>query len=351
VQSRVTAVISAGLLIVGATVARPQKVTQETIQLQRFGFTTGSCESRQTVQFLDDNRLLLSAPLVGNCDKSNWSSALNTQLTVIDLHGAVLATKARPDVYGIEAGPIGFAAVCTATSLELISSDLNTARVISTRPSKISPCSGIDGLSPSRTAISVRDFDENPKSGTLHRLIVATSDQPLAEQQISKPNFLAGITDSGYGVCVEHEGCAQLTVDGKVWAGRGGDGRGLFLSPNQMLLPLEPGDKVLMLRFPDGRRERVADLRGLAPPNVDNPSVQISAVVPRRILYAATGCYIGDFDDCYAFTIGRVVMLDPQTHQTLFKQKVSQGAKSILSPNGHSVVVLDKTKLEIYKIP
>jgi hypothetical protein len=142
-----------------------------------------------------------------------------------------------------------------------------------------------------------------------------------------------------------------LTVEGKVWAGRGGDGRGLFLSPDQMLLPLEPGEKLLISRFPDGRREQVADLHGFAPPNVANPNVQISATVRRRILYAATGCYLGDFDDCYAFTFGRVVVFDPQTHQALFKQNVSQGAESILSPNGHTVVVFDKTKLQIYHVP
>ena len=142
-----------------------------------------------------------------------------------------------------------------------------------------------------------------------------------------------------------------MTVEGRVWAGHSGDGQGLFLSPDQLLLPLEPGKKLLMSRFPDGRREQVVDLHGFAPPNVDNPSVQISATSPRRILYTATGCYLGDFDDCYAFTFGLVAVFDPQTHQSLLKQKVSQGAESILSPNGHTVVVLDKTKLQIYNIP
>ena len=149
---------------VGYTVAQPPKITEQTVQLERFGFKAGSCDSGQSAQFLDDDRLVLIAPLVGVCDKSNWSNALQMQLTVIDLHGAVLATKTRPNVYAMRAGPIGYATVCTEGSLELVSADLSTARVISIRPSKFSPCSDIDGLSPSRTAISVRDFDEAPQS-------------------------------------------------------------------------------------------------------------------------------------------------------------------------------------------
>lgn len=332
-------------------VGQLSKIMEKTVPLEQFGFRTGSCESRQSLQFLDDDHLLLSAPLAGVCDRSTWSKALETQLTVIDLRGTVLVRKTWPEIYAIGAGPIGFAVVCTATSLELISHDLNMVKVLSTHLIAMSPCSGVDGLSPSRTAISVRDFSEDPKSGTFHRLMSATSDRPLAERRISKPDFLAGITDSGYAVCVEHEGCAQLTVEGKVWEGHAGVGKGLFLSPDQMLLPVSPGEKLLMSRLPDGKREQLFDLHGFAPPNVDNPSVQISATLPRRILYAATGCYLGDFDDCYAFTFGRVVVIDPQTHQALFKKNVSQGAESILSPNGHTVVVLDKTKLKIYKIP
>lgn len=341
---------------VGYAVAQPPKVTEQTIPLERFGFKAGSCDSRQSAQFLDDDRLVLSAPLVGVCDKSNWSNALQTQLTVIDLHGAVLATKTRPDVYAMRAGPIGYAAVCTESSLDLVSGDLSTARVVSIRHDKFSPCSDIKGLSPSRRAISVRDFGESPKSFARHRLIDAKSEKPIAEQQFGKGDYLAGITDSGYAVCtsVGHQVCEQLTVDGSAWVvGFHGvvSHQGLFLTPSELLLPPLRTEKALISVFPDGKQEQVANLREFQPPNVDNSSVQISATNPRRILYSATGCYIGDFDDCYGFIFERVVVFDPQTHQALFKQKVGRDAISILSPNGHTVLVLDKTKLHIYMIP
>ena len=41
----------------------------------------------------------------------------------------------------------------------------------------------------------------------------------------------------------------------------------------------------------------------------------------------------------------------PKRTKRSFKQKVGRDAISILSPNGHTVVVLDRTKLHIYMIP
>jgi hypothetical protein len=338
----------------GFTVAQSSKVAERTIMLEQFGFRAGPCQSRQSVQFLDDDRLVLDAPLVDVCDKGNWSDGLKTQLTVVDLHGAVLATKTRPDVYSMRAAPIGYVAICTENSLELVSGALNTTKVISTRRSKVNPCFGIDGLSPSRTAISVRDFDDSPKSFARHRLIDPRLDQPVAEQQFVKGESLAGISDSGYAVCTSagHVLCNVLTVGGTAWSiGGGSSKRGMFLSPSQLLLDPSRTEKALVSLFPDGKREQTADLREIQPPNVDGESVQISAASPRRILYSATGCYLGDFDDCYGFVFERVAVFDPQTRGLLFKQKAGRDATSILSPNGHTVVVLDKTKLHIYTIP
>lgn len=336
-------------------VSQSPKVTEHTVEVERFGFIGGPCESRQSVQFLDDERLILSAPLSGVCNKSNWLNALQTQLTVIDLHGAVLATKRRPDIYGMKAGPLGYAAVCTENSLELVSGDLGTARVIPTSPSKFSPCTDIDGLSPSRTAISLRAFDGSPKSFARRRLFDPRLEKPIAEQQFGKSESLAGISDSGYAICTSagHHDCEHLVVNGSAWAvgvPAGASRRGLLLLPNQMIFLPWP-EKALMSLFPDGKQEEIADLRGFRPPNVDNSSIQISATSPRRILYSATGCYLGDFDDCYAFIFQQLVVFDPQTHQALFRKKVGGEATAILSPDGHTVVVLEKTKLNIYMIP
>jgi hypothetical protein len=342
---------------VGYTVAQ-QNVTEQTVALERFGFRAGSCVYRQSVQFLDDDHLLLSAPLVSVCDKTNWSSALRTQFTVIDLHGTVMATKTRPDVYTVEAGPIGYTVVCTENTLELVSGDLSIERVISSRPSKFNPCSNIDGLSPSRTAISVRDFGESPKSFARHRLIDARKDQPIAEQQFGNGDSLAGITDSGYAVCTStgHHGCEQLVVNGNSWVAGTAEVAahpGLFLSPDQLLLPPAHwrSQKALMSLSPNGKEEQVVNLRGFQPPNFDSEEVNISATTPRRILYSATGCYIGDFDDCYGFIFKRVVVFDPQASKPLLNRRVWQYAIAALSPNGHAVVILDRTKLHIFMIP
>jgi hypothetical protein len=355
-QSRMFAGFIVVLIATGGMSAQLPKVSEQTIQLERFGFRTGSCESRQSVQFLDAARLVLSAPTVGVCDKSTWSSALKTQLTVIDLQGSVLATKTRPDTYAVKAGPIGFAAVCSSSAVELVSADLNTVKVISSRSRNLDPCFGIEGLSPSRTAISIRDFGDAPKSFARHRLFNTQSEHPIAEQQFEQGQSLAGITDSGYAVCATagFHGCERLTVGGSAWKTGPLTGvpltgsRGLFLSSSQLLLN---EGKALMSLSSNGQLEQLIDLHGFQPPHLDTTEIEISAATPRRILYLAKGCYIGDFDDCYAFSFGKVTVFDPQTHQSLFKKRVGGNATALISPDGHTVVVLDKTNLKIYKIP
>ena len=352
-RSRTCVII--GLLAVGPSFSQTPKAVERTIHVEQFGFIGGTCDYRQSVQFLDDDRLILSAPLAGSCNKGNWSTPLETQLTVIDLSGSVHATKRRP-VYWMQAGPMGYAAVCAEGSLELVSADLDTKFTIPSRASQVSPCADIDGLSPSRSAISVRDFGDAPKSPARHRLIDPALEKPLAERQFVKGEILAGISDSGYAICTSesHQTCQHLVVDGRAWKVSPPERAslpGLFLSPTEMLYKPRWTEREVMNLRPDGSQEQVFDTKRLQPPNVDNIKLQISTTLPRRMLYSATGCYIGDFDDCYALIFGRIVVFDPQTHKAVFQQKVAENASSILSPNGHVVVVLDKSKLHIYMIP
>jgi hypothetical protein len=286
---------------------------------------------------------------------SNWSNTLPTQLTVIDLHGNVLAAKKRADVFEVKAGPIGFAAICTANSVELVAGDLGTAKVISTYQNKMPVC-GIDGLSPSRTAIGVHTYGDSPKSFARHRLFRAESSQPIAEEQLEKGRSLAGITDSGYAICtaVGYHTCAQLTVDGTAWRINSTEEPprdNFFLSADELLLSPGRGDRALTSMSPDGKRSQAANLHGFQPPFVNSESVAISAVAPRRILYFATGCYFGDFDDCYGLFYHQFVVFDPHMNQPLFHHNANADSMPVISPNGHIVAALDKTKLHIYQIP
>lgn len=354
--SRLVLVILSVLFSLLSGCVAAEAETRETIQLVRFGFKTASCGNRQSVQFLDDSRLLLSAPIDGVCDKTNWSKVSPMQLTVVDLHGNVLASKTRQNVYAMRAGPLGYAVACGENSLELLSGELNTTRTLSTGPDKMGHCGGIDGLSPSRTAISIRDFGDSPKSFARHRLFRADLEQPIADRQLEKGDHLSAITDSGYAVCrsVEHRRCEQLTVNGVLWPGGGpqiASDHALLLSPNQLLLHPDRTDKALMSLSPNGNLEHIVDLRELQPPNVDLENIQISAVAPPRILYFASGCYLGDFDDCYGLNFQRIAVFDSQTHQLLFEEKVGRNATPIISPNGHTIAVLDGSKLQISTIP
>jgi hypothetical protein len=148
----------------------------------------------------------------------------------------------------------------------------------------------------------------------------------------------------------------KLTVDGRDWV-IGFPPRtfahdiGLFLSPEELLLPHTHWDKSLVEVSPDGTQKLVINLKSFIPINVDSERIEISATYPRRILYTATGCRIGDFDDCYGLVFNRLVVFDPKTHLALFKRNSGKYSTSIISPNGHVVVTLDKTKLHIYTIP
>jgi hypothetical protein len=101
---------------------------------------------------------------------------------------------------------------------------------------------------------------------------------------------------------------------------------------------------------PNGEEEQVVDLHKLQPPNVDSESIEISAEAPRRILYSATGCYLGDFDDCYGLNFERIAVFDPQTHQLLFEEKVGRNATSIISPNGHDSLAQTRRRLLFQRV-
>ena len=331
-----------GLALATGTLTGQQKdVKEQTIDLTPFGFHGGSCSGK--VFFLDDNRLILSTPMMKKCGKDTWWTGKPTRLTVIDLYGKKIITKDRSDVVEAHEGPLGYAAVCTEKSIELIYSDLTTATTI---PENDHPCFYIGHVSPSRTAIEI--------SGHLFQ---GSSPNPIAEVHLTKGSQVVGITDTGFAIC-SPEGyltCSHFTVDGVDWKGDSSWEQNLrhvlFLSPEELLLPIYSGTKSLESVTPDGRQTQLADLSKFRPPYTNTNKLSISAVAPRRILYYVTGCYLGDFDDCYFVTYHKFAVFDSQTHQTLFHHDVDGDTSPIISPNGHIVADLDGTDLHLYNIP
>jgi hypothetical protein len=331
-----------GLALATGTLSGQQKdVKEQTIDLTPFGFHGGSCSGK--VYFLDDNRLILSTPMMKKCGKDTWWNAKPTRFTVIDLQGKAITTKDRSDVVEAHEGPLGYAAVCTEKSIELIYSDLTTATTI---PENDHPCFYIGHVSPSRTAIEI--------SGHLFQ---GSSPNPIAEVHLTKGSQVVGITDTGFAIC-SPEGyltCAHFTVNGVDWKGDSSWEQNLrhvlFLTPQELLLPDDIRTQPLAAVHSDGTQTQISFLSKLRPPYINTINLNISAVAPRRILYYVTGCYLGDFDDCYFVTYHKFAVFDSQTHQTLFQHDVDGDSGPIISPNGHIVADLDGTDLHLYDIP
>jgi hypothetical protein len=331
-----------GLALATGTLTGQQKdVKEQTIDLTPFGFHGGSCSGK--VYFLDDNRLILSTPLMKKCGKDTWWKAKPTRLTVIDLNGKAITTKDRADVVETHTGPLGYATVCTENSIELISGDLNKAIDI---PIKDNPCFRIGDVSPSRTAIEI--------SG---RLFQGASPNPIAEVHPTKGSQIVGITDTGFAIC-SLEGyltCAHFTVNGVDWKGDSLWEQNLkhvlFLTPQELLLPDDIRTQPLAAVHSDGTQTQISYLSKLRPPYINTINLSISAVAPRRILYYVTGCHLGDFDDCFFVTYHKFAVFDSQTDQTLLQHDVDGDSGPIISPNGHIVADLDGADLHLYNIP
>ena len=190
-----------GLALATGTLTGQQKdVKEQTIDLIPFGFHGGSCSGK--VFFLDDNRLILSTPLIKKCGKDTWWTGKPTRLTVIDLYGKKIITKDRADVVETHEGPLGYAAICTENTVELISGDLDKTINIPIYPTKEEKCFDIGDVSPSRTAISIHDIDDSVHAlFARFRLFQAASVNPIAEVQSTQGSHVVGVTDTGFALC------------------------------------------------------------------------------------------------------------------------------------------------------
>lgn len=331
-------------------------VSEWKVDVYSFGFNAGSCAPIENVYFLDNEHLVLSAPVSGVCDKETWWKPRPTHLSVIDLYGHEQATLKRDGVVETKPGPTGFVAICTTNAIDLLSRNLAVAESIpvSWNKNNDAPCLGmIEGLSPSRDAISIRE--ESPGSPVIrHRLFRGASTHLVAESDLTKGQSILAIGDDGYGVRTRegNRECAQFAVDGVDWTytpSRAGL-QFAFLSSKKMLA-LDDWGKTLVSVAPSGAEVFAADIRKFRPPFVNVNGMVVSATNPRRILYYITGCPLGDFDDCYGLLFHRFVVFDSQTHQPLFHHSFNPNSNPQISPNGHLVAVLDGSELHLYRIP
>lgn len=356
---RVRIVGVAVLMLLAAGIACGQRAKQSagnewTVDLAPLSYLPPHCEwNPQRVEFLDNERLVISAPVNYVCDPNDRWNGADITITVIDLEGHTLASSRQSGVIRTGPGPLGYFEICAADRIELLSGDLKVAASFD-HPSaaKYSACLMPEYLSPSRSAIAMEEGDAQT---TLYRLYRGASKEPVAEAKIAKGQGVRAAADDGFVVCASGSGsqCDILGPNGTVWSARAPDfGQYVvgLLTPQQLLVTDYDG-KRLFTETADGDEKAVADISKITPRFSDTGRVEMSAAEPRRVLYSANGCLLGDFDDCYGEIFHRFAVFDSETHRMLFRHNYAAGGEPKISPDGHVVMTVAGTELRLYRIP
>jgi hypothetical protein len=187
-------------LFLVALLGRAQTAQEWKLDLAQYGLVKAGCAWYPGhIEFLDDDHLVVSAPVAYTCDKSNRGKPTDTRITEIDLQGHELAAIRRTDVAEFAAGPIGYVTVCTGDRVELLSRNLQVAWSIALSGSGQSGgCYFGGGLSPSQTAMAIAG-----PANSQFRLYQGSSSDPIAEITASRGQSVRAVADDGFLVCVE----------------------------------------------------------------------------------------------------------------------------------------------------
>lgn len=220
--------IFCSVFLLALTAFAQGKAKQEwTLDLTQYGLIKAGCVRYPGhVEFLDDDHLVISAPVSSDC-KSYSGKPLETRITEIDLQGNKLADVRRADVALLTAGPTGFVSLCTGDHVELLGHNLQPAQSISI--SRKEPCTSCYlglGLTPSHTAIAIR----GPGNSQV-RLYRGSSSSPIAEITTAKGQSVRAIADDGFLVCTGESGHYPQLLNTSIrrscrllhcWSGRSG---------------------------------------------------------------------------------------------------------------------------------
>lgn len=334
--------------------ALAQTAQESKLDLARYGLMKAGCASYPGhIEFLDDDHLVVSAPLAYPCDKSDRDKPTDTRITEIDLQGHELAAIRRSDVVELIAGPIGNVTVCTGDRVELLSRNLQVVQSILLSGSGSSKGCSFAVQSPSRTAMAFW----GPAKSQL-RLYHGSFSDPVAEITISKGQNFEGVADDGFIVCVKaRKQCDIVGSDGIVRSfampelgGATGNYVAGLVAPDRLLVGSFDGRR-LYAETPTGETVIVADIAKMRPPFINSSSTEMSATEPRRILYRVDGCLLGDFDDCYGVVFRRFAVFDSQTSRMLFRHSYAPDADLKISPNGHIVMEQDGPVVHLFRLP
>ena len=349
------AFVGGAALLLVALVGRAQAVQEWKLDLAQYGLVKASCAWYPGhIEFLDDDHLIISAPVAYTCDKSNRDKPTDTRITEIDLQGHQITAIRRTDVAEMLAGPIGYITVCTGDRVELLSRDLQVARSVAFWESgQPHGCYFGGGLSPSRTAMVIAG-----PANSQFRLYQGSSSDPIAEITTTHGQSVRAVADDGFLVCIEERkqcevvgshGAVRSFTMPQLWGSSGYQIVGL-VAPDRLLFTSFDG-KRLYAETPTGETVTMGDLSKIRPPFINSSAAEISAAEPRRILYSIDGCLLGDFDDCYGVVFHRFAVFDSQTSQMLFRHSYASDADLKISPNGHIVMEQDGPEVHLFRLP
>jgi hypothetical protein len=325
------------------------------LDLTQYGLTKAACAWYPGhLEFLDDDRLVVSAPVAYSCDKDDRDKPTETRISVIDLQGHELATVRRTDVVELTAGPIGYVTVCTGDHVELLSHNLQVTWSITISDNgQPGRCLFGGGLSPSRTAMIIAG-----PGNSQFRLYQGPSDTPIAETTTAKGQSVRAVADDGFLVCSkDKKECDVVDAHGTLRSfpmPQLGGASGYYIvglvAPDKLLVAGFDG-KHLYAETPTGKTVSMGDIVKLRPPFIGSSNSEISAAEPRRILYDVDGCLLGDFDDCYGVVFRRFAVFDSQTGQMIFRHSYAPGAEPKISPDGHVVMEQVGSEVRLFRLP
>lgn len=346
---------AAVILSVIALSAGAQTPQEWKLGLTHYGLTKAACAWYPGhLEFLDDDHLVVSAPVAYRCDKDDRDKPTETRISVIDLRGHELATVRRTDVVELAAGPIGYVTVCTGDRVELLSQNLQVTRSIAISDNgQPGRCLFSGGLSPSRTAMMIAGPGKSQ-----FRLYRGPSDTPIAEMIGAKGQSIRAADDDGFLVCSKQKrDCDVVARHGVVRSfpiPQLGGASGYYIvglvAPDKLLVAGFDG-KHLYAETPTGETIPMGDIAKIKPPFIDSSNTEISATEPRRILYHVDGCLLGDFDDCYGVVFRRFAVFDSQTGQMIFRHSYAPGAELKICPDGHVVMEQVGSEVRLFRLP
>jgi len=330
------------------------------VDLKQTGYPQEACkyDRKAQIEFLDSAHLLVSFPFHSSpCDEQKQIQPQKWRAAVVDTSGKTLHTFDLEPGQLVRAGPEGHILFLTEKELRILNSDFTAVQTLlwpkEADPSQIprgtlAAAANIE-LAPSRQGFVIHG--PYPKYGVAY--FEGNPLKQTAEVDSCSPDLV--VADGGFA-CLEPSTSGRLVVhlmnddwhlqdslfQKRVWVALPARNRVLLLTNKfQLYQFIRPGNK-----------EEVADLHWLAPGlGYPRTSYALTADVAHRILVSSWGVRIPLTDSSGIGYWKRVAVLDYSSGQIIFRKQCAIDSDFAISPDGHLLAVLEKSRLSVVALP